>query len=142
MGLPIVIHARDAFDAIFDVLDDVNDDSLTGIFHCFTGTFEQAQRILEYGGFKLGIGGVLTFKNSGLDATAAKLDLADLVLETDAPYLAPKPFRGKQNSPIYLTYVAERLAEIKGVSLEEVARITTANAYSVFKYEDANFADS
>lgn len=132
-ALPIVIHCREAFDEIFEILDEVNDDQLFGIFHCFTGNSEQAQHILNYGGFKLGIGGVLTFKNSGLDKTISQIDLEHLVLETDAPYLAPTPHRGKRNEPAYLMKVAEKLSEIKSVDLEKVAEITSANAQLIFK---------
>jgi TatD DNase family protein len=95
--LPFVIHCRDAFEEIFEILDKLNDDKMRGIFHCFTGTVEQANHVINYGGFKIGIGGVVTFKNSGLDKVVEQLDLAHLVLETDSPSLAPTPFRGKRN---------------------------------------------
>ncbi len=131
--LPIVIHCRDAFDEIFDVLDQENDESLFGIFHCFTGNEEQAQRILNYGGFKLGIGGVVTFKNSGVDKAIQNIDMEHIVLETDAPYLAPIPFRGKRNESSYIPYIAKKLSDIHGISEEEVGRITTKNALEVFK---------
>lgn len=131
--LPIVIHCRDAFDEIFEVLDQENDDRLFGVFHCFTGTEEQAQRILNYGGFKLGIGGVVTFKNSGVDKAIQNIDLEHIVLETDAPYLAPMPFRGKRNESSYIPYIAKKLSDIHGLSEEEVGRITTQNALEVFK---------
>ncbi|MEO9532540.1 MAG: TatD family hydrolase [Crocinitomicaceae bacterium] len=133
LGLPIVIHVRDAFDEAFEIVDALNDDQLTGVFHCFTGTLAQAKHILNYGGFKLGMGGVLTFKNSGLDKVVNDLDLQDLILETDSPYLAPHPNRGKRNESSYITYVASKLAEVKGVSIEEVAAITSANATELFK---------
>ena len=113
-------------------MDELNDERLTGIFHCFTGTRKQAQHIIDYGGFKLGIGGVLTFKKSGLDATLADVPLEHLVLETDAPYLAPTPFRGKRNETPYVLHVAERLAQVHAVSLEEVARLTSAGARDLF----------
>ncbi|HLV41057.1 MAG TPA: TatD family hydrolase [Brumimicrobium sp.] len=132
-GLPIVIHCRDAFDEIFEVLDQENDDQLFGVFHCFTGTEEQAQRVLNYGGFKLGIGGVVTFKNSGVDKAIQNIDLNHIVLETDAPYLAPTPFRGKRNESSYIPYIAKKLSDIHGVSEEEVGRITTQNALEIFK---------
>lgn len=131
--LPIVIHCRDAFDEIFEVLDDENNADLFGIFHCFTGTEEQAHRIINYGGFKLGIGGVVTFKNSGLDQQIKNIDLKHLVLETDAPYLAPKPFRGKRNESSYITKIAEKLSNIYSISEEEIGRITSANALDIFK---------
>lgn len=131
--LPIVIHARESFDEIFEIVDELNDDSLTGIFHCFTGNIEQANHIIQYGGFKLGIGGVLTFKNAGLDKTIELVDLSHLVLETDSPYLAPHPYRGKRNESSYLKIIAHKLAEIKGITLDEVARITTENSKEIFK---------
>lgn len=131
-SLPIVIHCREAFDEILAILDEVNDDDLSGIFHCFTGTVEQAKHILSYGNFKLGIGGVVTFKNSGLDKVVQQLDLKDLVLETDAPYLAPVPYRGKRNESLYLVEVAKKLAELFEVSLDEVASQTSKNAEEIF----------
>ncbi|MGC6531554.1 MAG: TatD family hydrolase [Flavobacteriales bacterium] len=132
LGLPIVIHARESFDEIFEIVDELNDERLTGIFHCFTGTREQAEHIIDYGGFKLGIGGVLTFKKSGLDATLTDVPLEHMVLETDAPYLAPTPFRGKRNETPYVLQVAERLAQVQDVPLEEVARVTSAGARELF----------
>ena len=132
-GLPIVIHCREAFDEILSILDEVNDDKLFGVFHCFTGSLEQAKHILNYGGFKLGIGGVVTFKNSGLDKVVRELQLKDLVLETDAPYLAPAPFRGKRNESAYLVKVADKLSDIYEVSIEEIAEQTSQNALEVFK---------
>ncbi|MEO8795880.1 MAG: TatD family hydrolase [Daejeonella sp.] len=131
MNLPIVIHCREAFDEIFEILEEERGDKLRGIFHCFTGNLEQARYIIELG-FYLGIGGVLTYKNSGLDKVIAEIDLENIVLETDSPYLTPVPFRGKPNESSYLTYVAQKLADIKHVSLEEVAAITTANSKKVF----------
>lgn len=131
-NLPFVIHCRDAFDEIFEILDEENDENMRGIFHCFTGNLEQAQKIINYGGFKLGIGGVVTFKNAGLDKVVEQLDLAHLVLETDAPYLAPVPYRGKRNESTYLIEIATKIASLKQVSLEEVARITTKNSIEVF----------
>ncbi|MBN4072178.1 TatD family hydrolase [Flavobacteriales bacterium AH-315-E23] len=140
LALPIIIHCRDSFDEIFEVVDGLNDDNLFGIFHCFTGDIEQANRVIDYGGFKLGMGGVLTFKNSGLDKTITDVPLEHMVLETDSPYLAPVPFRGKRNESGYLIEVAKKLAEIKGVSLEQIAEITTNNANEVFKFEEAEAA--
>lgn len=129
--LPIVIHCREAFDEIFEVLEGVVNQRLRGIFHCFTGNVAQAQRAIELN-MLLGIGGVLTFKNSGLAETISKIPLAHLVLETDAPYLAPMPFRGKRNESAYLPLVAQRLAQVYQVSDEQVAQITTANAQKLF----------
>jgi TatD DNase family protein len=127
----IVIHCRDAFDEIYDILKSYSK-LPKGIFHCFSGNIEQANKIIDLGHFKLGIGGVLTFKNSGLDKVVEQIDLKHLVLETDAPYLAPAPFRGKRNEPIYLLEVAKKLAEIKNCSINEVAEMTTQNANFVF----------
>lgn len=133
LGLPIVIHVRNSFDEVFEVVDRMNDDRLTGIFHCFSGTKDQAQHVINYGGFKLGLGGVLTFKKSGLDEVVSDIDMKHLVLETDAPYLAPTPNRGKRNEPSYIKLVAQKLAEIKGATLDQVAEITTANTREIFK---------
>ena len=131
--LPVVIHVREAFDETLAIIDELNDERLTGVFHCFTGTPNQAQHIIEYGGFKLGIGGVLTFKNSGVDKVIKEIDLKHLILETDAPYLAPTPKRGKRNESAYLTYIASKLAEIKDCSIEDIAQLTTENAKALFK---------
>jgi len=133
LELPIVIHARDSFDEIFEIVDELNDDRLTGIFHCFTGTAEQANKIIEYGGFKLGIGGVLTFKNSGLDKVVKDIDIKHMVLETDSPYLPPTPHRGKRNESSYVALVAQKLADTLEVTLEEIAIKTTENASEIFK---------
>ncbi|MBK5212215.1 MAG: TatD family hydrolase [Flavobacteriaceae bacterium] len=129
--LPIVIHCRDAFDEIFEVLETEKDDNLFGIFHCFTGTFEQAEKAISYN-MKLGIGGVVTFKNGKIDAFLNRVPLKHIVLETDSPYLAPAPFRGKRNESSYLALVCKKLSEIYGVSEEEIARITTENSKTVF----------
>jgi TatD DNase family protein len=136
LKLPIVIHCREAFDEILTIIDEMNDDQLSGIFHCFTGSLEQANHILGYGNFKLGIGGVVTFKNSGLDKVVEQLDLKDLVLETDSPYLAPAPFRGKRNESGYVSRVAEKLAEIFQLPLAKIAEQTTANALEIFKINE------
>lgn len=132
LGKPIVIHARESFDEIFEIVDELNDDRLSGIFHCFTGTAEQAHKIIDYGNFWLGLGGVLTFKKAGLDAVVKDINLKHLVLETDSPYLAPTPYRGKRNESSYVKLVAAKLAEVKGVSLEEVAEVTTTNSKAIF----------
>lgn len=133
-NLPFVIHCRDAFDEIFEILDELNDDKMRGIFHCFTGTIEQANHIINYGNFKIGIGGVVTFKNSGLDKVIEQIDLKNIVLETDSPYLAPTPFRGKRNESTYLYTIAEKVAEIHQTDIETVASITTKNSVDVFGF--------
>lgn len=131
---PIVIHTRNSFNEIFEILDEMNDDNLSGIFHCFSGDETQANRAIEYGNFWLGIGGVLTFKNSGLADVIKNIALSKLVLETDSPYLAPTPYRGKRNESSYLKLIATKLAEVKNVSLEEIAQITTANSVEIFGF--------
>ena len=133
-NLPFVIHCRDAFDEIFEIMDEMNDDTMRGIFHCFTGNLEQANHIINYGGFKLGIGGVVTFKNAGLDKVVEQIDIQHLVLETDSPYLAPTPYRGKRNESAYLYNVADKISDLHQISIEEVAKITTANSKEVFGF--------
>lgn len=130
-GLPIVIHSRNSFDEIFEILDEENDEKLSGIFHCFTGTQAQAEKVLGYG-MKLGIGGVVTFKNGKIDRFLKEIPLEHIVLETDAPYLAPTPFRGKRNEPAYVSLVAEKVANIYGITPKETAQSTSRNALSVF----------
>ena len=130
-NLPIVIHCRNSFDEIYEVLCSLKK-LPKGIFHCFSGNAEQAQKIIDNTGFKLGIGGVITFKNSGLDKAIENIDLKHLVLETDAPYLAPVPYRGKRNESAYIPLIAAKLAEVKKCSLLEVANVTTANAQEIF----------
>ena len=130
--LPIVIHCRDAFDAIFEVLETEKSDDLFGIFHCFTGTLQQAHQAISYN-MKLGIGGVVTFKNGKIDQFLNQIDLENIVLETDAPYLAPVPYRGKRNESMYIIKVLEKLSDIYNVSQEDVAEITTQNSKDVFK---------
>ena len=130
-ALPIVIHCRDSFDEIIEVLDEYGYDDLRGIFHCFTGTIEQAQQAIDRK-MKLGIGGVVTFKNGKIDTFLDQFDLRHIVLETDSPYLAPVPFRGKRNESSYLLNVLEKLSEIYKVDREEIARITTENSKEVF----------
>ena len=131
--LPIAIHVRESFDEVLDILDELNDDNLSGVFHCFTGNEAQANHIINYSGFKLGIGGVVTFKNSGLDKTLSTISVENLILETDSPYLAPTPHRGKRNESSHVVLVAEKLAEIYGKSLQEIANITTKSAKELFK---------
>jgi len=129
--LPIVIHCRDAFDEIFEVLESEKADDLYGVFHCFTGTLEQAHQAISYN-MKLGIGGVITFKNGKIDTFLKKIPIENIVLETDAPYLAPVPYRGKRNESSYLKLIAEKVAQIYEISPEEVARVTTQNSRDVF----------
>lgn len=129
--LPIVIHCRDAFDEIFEILEEEKAPELFGIFHCFTGTYEQALQAISYN-MKLGIGGVVTFKNGKIDQFLNQIDLQHIVLETDSPYLAPIPFRGKRNESAYVVNVATKLAEIYNRSVAEIAEITTANSKQVF----------
>lgn len=131
LQLPVIIHCRDAFEEVFEVLESELDDRLFGIFHCFTGTVRDAQRAIDCN-MKLGIGGVLTFKNGKIDKFLSEFPIEHMVLETDSPYLSPVPYRGKRNESSYLTLVAEKMAEVYGLSLEEVARITTANSKKVF----------
>jgi TatD DNase family protein len=131
-NLPIVIHARDSFDEIFDVLDRHNDEKLRGVFHCFTGNENQAKKVLSYGGFLLGIGGVVTFKKSGLDEVLKNISLENIILETDSPYLAPTPHRGKRNESAYVPIIAEKLSSIFGISEHDIAKITTENALKLF----------
>lgn len=131
LGLPVSIHCRNAFDELFELLDEVQDGRLTGVLHCFTGNRQQAQRALDLGLY-LGIGGVVTYKNAGLDAVVADLDLKHLVLETDAPYLAPVPHRGKKNESANLLYIAQKIADLHGVALETVATVTSDNATRIF----------
>jgi TatD DNase family protein len=130
--LPIVIHCRDAFDEVFEVLEGHKGDDLIGIFHCFTGTKEQAEKAIGLN-LKLGIGGVLTFKNGKIDQFLDQISTDHIVLETDAPYLAPAPFRGKRNQSEYLVYILRKLSEIHHRTEEELATITTQNALDVFK---------
>lgn len=131
LNLPIVIHCREAFDEVFEILDELNDDKLRGIFHCFTGDLEQAQHAIDLG-FYLGIGGVVTYKKAGLDKVVEQISLDNVVLETDAPYLAPVPHRGKPNESSYLIHIAEKIADLHHISVEELANITTANSVKVF----------
>ena len=129
--LPIVIHCRDAFDEIFEVLESEKSEDLRGIFHCFTGTLEQAKQAISYN-MKLGIGGVATFKNGKIDKFLNEIDLQHIVLETDAPYLAPTPYRGKRNESSYITNVVDKLVDIYRVSFKEIVEITTQNSKDVF----------
>lgn len=130
--LPIVIHCREAFDEVFEVLEEEKGADLFGVFHCFTGTYEQALQAISYN-MKLGIGGVVTFKNGKINQFLKEIPLQNIVLETDSPYLAPTPFRGKRNESAYLYQILEKLSTIYGLSLEEIAAQTTANSKDIFK---------
>lgn len=130
--IPIILHTRDAMAQTIDMVEPLVSRGLTGIFHCFGGSREDAQRIMDCG-FYMGIGGVLTYKNAGLQEVVKDIPMDFLVLETDSPYLSPVPFRGKRNQPAYLENILHKLAEIKEMPIEEVARITTENAKKVFK---------
>jgi len=129
--VPVVIHSRQSTPECIAVIREMHDAQLRGVFHCFGGSLEEAQQIIELG-FYLGIGGVITYKNSGLAAVIEKLPLNNIVLETDAPYLTPVPFRGKRNESAHLSYVVKRIAEVKNITVEEVAEITTMNARKLF----------
>lgn len=131
-ALPYVIHCRNAFEETMEIVNEFKNEHIKAIFHCFSGNIPQAEQVIAAGDFKLGIGGVVTFKNSGLDKVVEAIDLRHLVLETDAPYLAPAPYRGKRNEPDYLLLVAKKIAEIKNIPLEEVAAVTTENSKYVF----------
>ncbi len=131
-GKPVVIHVRDAFEAVFQELDKVHDRRLKGVFHSFSGNKAQARRALEYQGFMLGINGIVTFKNSGLDKVLAEIGPERLIVETDAPYLAPVPYRGKRNQPAFLKYTLEKLAAILNMPVEEMEQLTTRNTAQLF----------
>lgn len=130
--LPINIHCRDAFQEVFEVLELEKGDDLFGVFHCFSGTLQDAQRAISYN-LKLGIGGVVTFKNGKIDQFLSQIPINNLVLETDSPYLAPVPYRGKRNESTYIPLIAQKLAEIYNITVEEVAEITTETAQNIFK---------
>ncbi|MEO0334294.1 MAG: TatD family hydrolase [Bacteroidota bacterium] len=129
--LPIVIHTRDSFDDAIDIVEELSEDNFTGIFHCFTGSTEEGQRVTKVG-FYLGLGGVSTFKNGGLNDVIPQLDRDKIVLETDSPYLTPTPHRGKRNEPTYIPLIGEKVAEFTKIPLEEIAELTTQNAQRLF----------
>ncbi len=137
LDVPIVIHARDATSEILEIVKEEKDHRLRGIFHCFGGSVTEAKQIIDLG-FLMGIGGVLTYKKAGLDQVLKEIALEHLVLETDAPYLAPVPKRGKRNESSYMMYVAKKLAEVKEIELEEVAKVTTQNALDLFGHSQAD----
>ena len=130
--LPVAIHTRNSFEIAIKMIREKNNPELKGVFHCFSGSVEQAQQAMELG-FMLGIGGIITYKNSGLQKVVEDTGLTHLVLETDAPYLPPAPYRGQRNESAYIPVIAEKVAEIKNVSVTEVAEITTLNAVTLFK---------
>ncbi len=136
LNLPIVIHTRNAFDEIFEILDRENDESLRGIFHSFSGNLNHYQKIMEYKGFLIGIGGVVTYKNGGLDKIVQQMKIEHIVLETDSPYLPPVPHRGKRNESSYIVQIAQKVAEILKLPIQQVADITTKNALSLFNLEE------
>ncbi len=133
--LPVAIHTRNSMEVTLEIMEGRNDKGLCGVFHCFSGDVSQAERAITLG-FYLGIGGVVTYKKSGLADVVAAMPLESLLLETDAPFLPPVPHRGKRNEPAYIPLIAQKIAEIKGVSLEQVAEVTTANALSLFIRDD------
>lgn len=132
-NLPVIIHVRDSFRETMDILEQFRGKGLEGVFHSFTGTIDQATEIIDFGGFYIGINGIVTFKNSGLDAVVQQIDPRYLLLETDAPYLTPAPFRGKRNESEYLTLVATKLANTLNMNFNQLTKITTENAYKLFK---------
>ncbi|MEJ6491246.1 MAG: TatD family hydrolase [Flavobacteriales bacterium] len=133
LQLPIVIHARDAFDEIFEIIDDTIDERLSGVFHCFTGDSEQANKVLSYPNFFMGIGGVITYRKAALDEVLANVPLEKMMMETDSPYLPPVPYRGKRNESSYLVHSAQKLADTHQIKLSELAEITSNNAKNLFK---------
>ena len=130
--IPVVIHSRNSIDECIDVVRKNQNGRLKGVFHCFSGNLQQAKQITDLG-FYLGIGGVLTFKNAGLDSVMKDISMQHVILETDAPYLAPVPFRGKRNEPSYISYVVQKLAEITNCTSEEIAEIATTNTKKLFR---------
>ena len=133
--LPIIIHVRDSFRETMEALTPFRGKELKGVFHSFTGNIDEANEILEFGGFMLGINGIATFKNSTLAETLRRVSLDNIILETDAPYLTPMPFRGKRNESSYLKYICEKLAEMYNVDFEEIDRMTTRNALKILNFE-------
>ena len=130
--LPIVIHVRDSFDEAIEIVEKLNDDNLSGVFHCFTGNLEEAQRIIDLNNFYLGIGGVVTFKNGGINKIIKQVRLDRIILETDSPYLSPTPFRGRRNESKYLLNIAHKMAELYNIDIEYIAKKTTKNAIDLF----------
>ncbi len=137
LGLPIILHCRDSFDDIYEIVAELNDDNLSGIFHCFSGNLEEAQKVIDLGNFYVGIGGVITFKKSqDLRNVVKEIPLEHIVIETDSPYLTPAPYRGKRNESSYVLHVAETIASVKQIGLDKTSDITTRNAKKVFQLEE------
>jgi TatD DNase family protein len=132
-NLPVIIHIRNSFRETMDALQPYKDKGLKGVFHSFTGSLAEAEEMLEFGGFLLGINGIVTFKNSGLAEIVSKIDIQNIILETDSPYLTPTPYRGKRNESAYLAFICKKAAEIYGLSTDEVSEITTQNSLKLFK---------
>lgn len=132
--LPLIVHSRNSIPLLLEILRPYVSKDLRGVFHCFTGNYEQAKQAMDMG-FMLGIGGIVTYKNAGMDVLIRKTGISNVVLETDAPYLPPVPYRGKRNEPSYLPLIAARVAELVNLSVEEVAEITTQNARKLFNFE-------
>ena len=131
--LPIVIHVRDSFNEAIEIVERLNSSELKGVFHCFTGDQKDAQRVIELQDFYLGIGGVVTFKNGGLDKNIEQISLDHIMLETDAPYLTPSPYRGSRNESKYILNIAQKIADIYDLELKKIAEVTTKNAYNLFQ---------
>ena len=136
-NIPIIIHCRDAYKDVIDILEKKKNKNLRGIFHCFTGTYEDAQRIINLD-FSLGIGGVVTFKNGKIDQFLNKISLKNIVLETDSPYLAPVPYRGKRNESSYIIHVVEKLSEIYDMKMDQIIRQTSLNSHKIFNFDAQN----
>ena len=137
-NLPIIIHCRDAYKDVIDILEKKKNKNLRGIFHCFTGTYEDAQRIINLD-FSLGIGGVVTFKNGKIDQFLNKISLKNIVLETDSPYLAPVPYRGKRNESSYIIHVVEKLSEIYDLKIDQIIKQTSLNSHKIFNFDSQDF---
>ena len=135
-GLPVIVHVRDAVEEVFEVLDSLQEVDIKGVFHAFSGSYETYCRLKKYGDIKIGIGGVVTYKNAGVAKVIERVPLEDIVLETDAPWLTPVPYRGKRNESTYLQVIAEKVAQIKGCSVDAVAEATTRNAIELFNLEN------
>ncbi|MFO8020844.1 MAG: TatD family hydrolase, partial [Perlabentimonas sp.] len=135
LKLPVIIHARNSFDEIFEIVEQENDHNLRGVFHSFTGTVDQYKTIVGFEGFLLGVGGVVTYKHAGVDKVVKEIDLNHILLETDSPYLSPVPHRGKRNESANLIHIAQRIAHLQDVSLERVAEVTSDNALNLFQIQ-------